>query len=177
MEALLIVDMQEACLTGQERYQLDRVVENVNQLSSFFRSEGKLVVHIQHEELDGPFLKYSDGWKIASSIAVEPSDTTISKSFCDAYIDTMLHSTLEDNKISRVVICGCATDFCVDSTVKGAISGKYDVVVVSDAHTTSNRPHVSAESLVQHFNWNWQNLITGDVSVEVLTTRELCQTK
>ena len=62
---------------------------------------------------------------------------------------------------------GCATDFCVDTTVRAAASRDYEVVVVEDGHTTADRPHVDAVSVIRHHNWLWQNLIHPRVRIQV----------
>ncbi|MCP4694589.1 MAG: isochorismatase family protein, partial [Desulfobacterales bacterium] len=56
-------------------------------------------------------------------------------------------------------VTGCATDFCVDTTVRSAASKDYEMVVVSDAHTTGDRPHLGAEAIIEHHNWVWENFI------------------
>lgn len=172
MDALLIVDMQNACFNGAERYQAKRVMVQINQLAASFRANGALVIHIQHEENTGNFARNSHGWEFIPEIQVESSDTVVAKTCCDAFINTGLLHLLREKAVSRLFVTGCATDFCVDSTIKGAIAARFDVVVPSDAHTTADRPHVSADALIQHFNWNWQNLITGEVSIQVLPTVE-----
>ena len=82
----------------------------------------------------------------------------------------LFRSYLSKNKVTRIFVVGCATDFCVDSTIKGGIGHGLDVVIPSDGHTTGDRPHVSAENLVKHFNWNWANLLTGTEKVIVIPT-------
>lgn len=62
------------------------------------------------------------------------------------------------NHIKELVITGCATDFCVDATVKSALTNDYNLTIIADAHTTADRPHVSAEKLIAHHNWLWSEL-------------------
>ena len=38
-----------------------------------------------------------------------------------------------------LLVTGCATDFCVDTTVRVAASRDYEIVVVADGHTTADR--------------------------------------
>ena len=73
----------------------------------------------------------------------------------------------------RVLITGCATDFCIDTTVHAAMSREYEVVVVADGHTTADRPHVDAVSLIRHHNWLWPNLIHPKVRVEVMEAKDV----
>ena len=55
---------------------------------------------------------------------------------------------------------GWATDLCVDATVRSAVSNHHQVVVVTDAHTLSDRPHLDARSVIRHHHWVWSNLIS-----------------
>jgi nicotinamidase-related amidase len=54
-----------------------------------------------------------------------------------------------------------ATDSCVDSTIRSAISNDYDVVVVADGHTVSDRPHMDAAAVIRHHHCVWSQLITN----------------
>lgn len=72
----------------------------------------------------------------------------------------------------RVIVTGWATDQCVDSTVRSAISRDYHVVAVRDGHTVSDRPHLAAPEVIRHHNWVWSDLLTNR-SVRVVTTAEL----
>jgi hypothetical protein len=36
----------------------------------------------------------------------------------------------------------------------------FDVLVVSDCHTVSARPHMGAERVIAHHHWVWSNLIS-----------------
>lgn len=62
------------------------------------------------------------------------------------------------NNINELVIAGCATDFCVVATVKSALVHDYNLTIIEDAHTTADRPHISAEKRIAHHNWLWANL-------------------
>ena len=61
--------------------------------------------------------------------------------------------------VTELIITGCATDFCVDTTVRAAGSHGYEVTVAGDAHTTRDRPHLSAVAVIQHHNYVWADLI------------------
>ena len=63
-------------------------------------------------------------------------------------------------------------DFCVDATVRSSVSHNHHVVVISDAHTLSDRPHLDAPTVIRHHNWVWANLITTR-TIRMATTSEL----
>ena len=53
---------------------------------------------------------------------------------------------------------GWATDLCVDATVRSAAALGFQVVV-ANAHTVSDRPHLDARQVIEHHHWVWRNLI------------------
>ncbi|MNE87205.1 Isochorismatase family protein [compost metagenome] len=76
--------------------------------------------------------------------------------------------------MDRLLISGCATDFCVDTTLRSAASKGFDVTVLTDAHTTADRPHLNAEQIIEHHHWMWQHLsLSKGRSVTLLTTDQL----
>ena len=46
------------------------------------------------------------------------------------------------------------------------------VIVVTDAHTLSDRPHLDARSVIRHHHWVWSNLIS-ERPVRLAQTDEL----
>jgi nicotinamidase-related amidase len=90
----------------------------------------------------------------------------------DPFAGTDLAARLQAIAPDRVLIAGWATDFCVDATVRSAVSNHYDVVVVTDAHTLNDRPHLDATSVIRHHHWVWSNLITQR-SIRLARTDEL----
>ncbi|SUX59956.1 isochorismatase [Citrobacter amalonaticus] len=63
----------------------------------------------------------------------------VTKTACDAFYKTALEQLLREQAISHFVICGCATDYCVDTTIRNGASRSYRITVAEDAHTTAHR--------------------------------------
>jgi len=91
---------------------------------------------------------------------------------CSIVCCTELPALLSAIALRRVLIAGWATDFCVDATVRSAVSRGHAVVVVGDAHTVGDRPHLDAASVIRHHNWIWANLIS-EHPIRVAGTAEL----
>jgi nicotinamidase-related amidase len=165
--ALLIIDMQVTLFRkATPRFDSEAVIQRINALADTVRSVGGTVIFIQHE---GPGLEPgSEGWEILPSLVHASEDLTISKQACDAFYETNLADSLKQWGITKLIITGCATDFCVDTTIRAAASRDYEVIVVEDGHTTTDRPHLKAEAIIQHHNWIWKNLILPRSQVEVL---------
>lgn len=172
MVALLIIDMQAGLFDGPiPRYDADGVIARINALADAIRSSGGIVIFIQH---DGPpgdtFEPGTPGWEILPALQRQNEDIIVHKQACDAFCETDLWNILEELHIKELLITGCATDFCVDTTIRAAMSLGYEVTVIEDGHTTADRPHLDAISIIRHHNWVWENLIHPRSSVKVIST-------
>ncbi|MNL42777.1 Isochorismatase family protein [compost metagenome] len=50
------------------------------------------------------------------------------------------------------MVCGYATEFCVDTTVRRAAGLGMPVTLAADAHTTHDKPHASGARIRAHHN-------------------------
>jgi nicotinamidase-related amidase len=90
---------------------------------------------------------------------VGENDIVVRKKSCDAFLDTDLADVLRIHGVDRLIVTGCATDYCVDTTVRSALARSYRTVVPADGHTTSDRSHMSAEKIIVHHNAIWADFI------------------
>ena len=162
--------MQKGSFTPRTpRFDTNGVVERINGLAQLFRQMDFPVVFIQHDgKGTGEFEKNTWEWELLDNLIINPNDILIDKYANDIFYNSKLQSTLEELNINELVITGCATDFCVESTIQSALTKDYDVIVVEDGHTTGERPHLKAEKVIEHYNWVWRNMIPtkGKVVVE-----------
>ncbi len=174
MHALIIVDMQQASIANSNKYDSDGVVSRINQLSQRVRAKEGLVIFIAHDGEEAEGLKpFTDGWKILDSLEMKNSDITIRKQANDAFYQTQLAATLYKHDISKLLICGWATDFCVDSTVKSALNKDYHVIAVADCHTVSDREDISALQVIKYHNWLWSNMLSTKTKLQVVNSSEI----
>lgn len=173
MDVILIVDMQAGMLDGAPKHDLAGVIARINALTAMVRGSGGNAVWIRHcgQPGDG-FEAGAPGWDFLPELVRAPEDIEVGKTLNDAYAGTGLAALLREMNPSRVLVCGWATDFCVDSTVRSTVSHGFPTVVVSDAHTLSDRPHLEAQEVIRHHNWLWSELI-ADPPVRVLATADL----
>jgi nicotinamidase-related amidase len=168
MKALLVIDMQVGLFEGDPpRYDADSVIQRVNKIAKNMRATGGAVIFIQHED-NGSLKRGTSGWEILPSLERKDTDLLVHKQACDSFYETGLAGVLERHDVQQLVVTGCATDFCVDTTVRAAASRNYEVIVVKDGHTTKDRPHLDAKSIIDHHNWMWENLILPRNEVKVL---------
>lgn len=168
MKALLVIDMQVGLFEGDPpRYDADSVIQRLNEIAKNMRAAGGAVIFIQHED-KGSLKRGTRGWEILPLLERIDSDLLVHKQACDSFYETSLADVLEKHGVQQLVVTGCATDFCVDTTVRAAASRNYEVIVVKDGHTTKDRPHLDAKSIIDHHNWMWENLILPRKELKVL---------
>lgn len=174
MKALLVVDMQVGCFSGEPpRWDRDGVVGRINALARALRPLG-LVVFIQHTSAADGYERGSESWKLLPTLDVLPGDSVVEKTACDSFLETNLEALLRERGVSELAVVGCATDFCVDTTVRSAASHGFEVVVPSDAHTTRDRPYAKAEVVRAHHNYVWADfLLPRQRKIRVLPTAAL----
>ena len=172
MKALLIIDMQNVCFRPETpRYEVDAVIDRINLLSGHFRAAGGRVIFIQHDGSgEGICIPGTKDWEIVDTLDIAPEDLCIQKKVNDAFYRSDLLELLKNNTIDEVVITGCATDFCVDATVKAALVNDFNVTVVSDGHTTADRPGLKAKQVIDHYNWVWSEMYATGGRIRVLDT-------
>ena len=173
MDALIVVDMQVGLLSDPPKHDLQGVIARINRLSALVRGRAGNVVWIQHRGAPGDdFEPGKPGWQLLPELDGQASDIVVEKTLNDAFAATDLQAILQRIAADRLLIAGWATDFCVDATVRSAVSRDHAVVVVADGHTLSDRPHLDAPTAIRHHNWIWSNLLSNR-SVHVLSTADL----
>ncbi|WP_196890304.1 isochorismatase family protein [Aureivirga sp. CE67] len=174
-KALIIIDMQKGSFyQGVERYDAKGVVERINKISSTFRNLNYPVIFIQHDGTGtGEFKKNTHEWEILDELEIKVSDFKIDKYANDVFYKSKLDETLKIKNIKELFFTGCATDFCVDSTIQSAITKEYNVTVVEDGHTTGNRFQLNAKTIIEYYNWKWKNMIPIKREISVKKTTEI----
>jgi nicotinamidase-related amidase len=173
--AVLVIDVQEGLFCTDPRpCDAEAVVARINAVIAKARRAGAQVVFVQHDGEPGgeDVVPFTKGWKLHPALATHPGDLVTRKTTCDAFYGTALEAELRSRGTATLVLMGYATDFCVDATLRSAASKDFRVVVVADAHTTSDNPVLKAEQVRQHHNWAWANCISKK-GVIVLKASEL----
>ncbi|AIR04514.1 isochorismatase [Cedecea neteri] len=160
---VMVIDMQNGVLASPRRAR-EQTAARINQLID----AAEKVIFIQHHEAE--LQPGSQAFDIIPELHRPAGALYVTKTACDAFYRTTLDSLLKQNEINELVVCGCATDYCVDTTVKNGVSRGYAITVASDAHTTADRASVSAEALIQHHNEVWANLSIPGNTLAVKTT-------
>lgn len=151
--ALLVIDVQnEFWCTGPGPALAGEVVARINTLAARARQQAATVIFVQHEVRHGGPAHDSEGWALVPELDVRQGDHTVRKTTPDSFLGTGLGELLATLGVSRLVVCGYATEFCVDTTVRRAAALGYDVTLAADAHTTHDKPHANAAQIRAHHN-------------------------
>ena len=126
--ALIVVDMQQS-LIEDETPTPDEIIEAVGALVEAARGAGDAVVWVT----DGRVMPEPG---LHPAFIPAEGEIQVVKTTRDAFESTDLDARLKALGVERVVICGMQSDACVDGTTRGAAKAGYEVVLVSDAHTT-----------------------------------------
>jgi nicotinamidase-related amidase len=172
--ALVIIDVQVGIIEGFSAYRGSEVLEQINALLARARASNVPVVYIQHDGAPGDVLEAgSEGWQIHPEIKPLDEDLIISKRASDSFFETTLESELKARGINRLVVAGCQTEYCVDTTTRRAVTMGYDVTLVSDAHTTIDNDLLTAAQIIAHHNALLNGFDAGSHAITVKPAHEV----
>jgi nicotinamidase-related amidase len=175
-EALIIIDVQNAIFgfadtprRMENHAALDEVVAGIATLIGRARRQGIPVLFVQHDGPRGYRLETgTPGWEIRSEIAPIAGDPVIHKKACDSFFETTLMAELKSRNVDRLIVAGCMTQFCVDTTVRRAVSLGFDVTLVRDGHMTTDSGGLTYEQIIVHHNALLDGFDAGTHSVRVV---------
>lgn len=167
--ALVVIDVQLGLIEGFEDDWRD-VLPVIGRLVTRARSAGVPVVLIQHcgGAPTHPLHRDRPGWKLHPSVGPPSEAIRVEKCWSDAFCDTDLDALLREASVTRLVLVGAQTEYCVDTTARRAASLGYDVDLVADGHTTSGNGLLSREQIIAHHNETLANLAVDGMTLSVL---------
>jgi nicotinamidase-related amidase len=172
--ALIVVDVQEGLFRPTPSpASSESVFTRINELTSRARAARVPVIFVQHESATDDLEYGTPGWALAKELHVQASDEIVRKTTSDSFLRTSLGSILERNGVSNVVICGYATEFCVDTTVRRAAALGYDVTLAADAHTTHDKSHAKAAWIVEHHNATLTGIESFGPTIQAVATADI----
>ncbi len=171
-EALLVIDVQKAVM--ENSYQELQTIHRINQLIKRARMSDIDVIYVQHEYPIGPMKRGEPNWQLHKQLEKPlESETIIYKTLPNAFSDTKLNDVLTTRNINHLYICGAQTDFCVDSSCRGAFDHHLDVTLVTDAHTTTDKDHMTAEAIIKHVHHTLENFWSPKATLSLLKSSEI----
>ncbi len=173
--ALVLIDLQQAIFRGRggsRQAEADAALEAAGAKAASVlaaaRRAGVAVIHVQHDGPEGHRLaKGTAGWDLRAQTAPAAGETVIHKTASDSFLGTTLKETLRGLGAERIVIAGCMSDFCVDTTCRSAVAHGFDVVLVADGHATVDNDVLRLEQIIAHHNATLDGFDVGAREVKV----------
>ena len=148
--AVMVVDVQTS-LVDRGIWRAAQVIESLNSLTARARQAGIPVFFIRDQDV-------APDNSIHSGLVRTEDDAEILKLYSSAFDRTSLQSQLQLLGITRLVIGGMQSEHCVNAAVEDAINRGFEVVLVSDAHSTLDTPEAMAEEIVASKNRDYAQL-------------------
>lgn len=179
--ALVVIDVQRGILDipGLARRReidqaLDEMVLLIRSLADRARRARLPILYVQHEGGPGHRLEPGrPGWPIREEIAPLPGEPVIRKRACDAFFETRLQEELAARNVKRLVIAGCMTQYCIDTSVRRAVTLGFDVLLAADGHTTADTPTLRFEQIIAHHNALLEGFDAGEHEVRVVPVSDI----
>jgi len=172
MKSLLIIDMQKGSFTSNSPpYDAKNVINRINRLTNIFRENDFPVIFIQHNGTsNNELIPNTTEWELLDELTVKENDYFVEKYANDSFYNSELENILNKLNVNELFITGCATDFCVNSTIQSAFVKEYKIIVVSDGHTTGDRSELNAKKVIRYYNWLWKNMTPINDGIKVMDT-------
>ena len=171
--ALIVIDVQRGLFDPSPRpADADAVIDRINELAQRARAADAPVIFIQHERA-GDLEADTPAWALHDRLQVEAGDHCVRKTTPDAFLRTGLDEVLTFSGVEGVVLCGYATEFCVDTTTRAAAAHGYHVILAADAHTTHDKAHADAAQIRAHHNATLPAIRSFGVGIRALPAAEI----
>jgi ureidoacrylate peracid hydrolase len=193
--ALIVIDMQNAfMLPGVAFVEIQtapQIVPNINRLAYAMRAAGGTVVWIVTTYTDDvavdwstyyrlstaengnrrskALIKGTEGHRIWNDLNVLAGDPVIEKTKFSALIQdsSTLDAFLRERAIDTLVITGCLTDVCCESTARDAMMLNYQAIMVADANAADTDADHNAA--LTAFYSTFGDTMPTDMIVDLLT--------
>ncbi len=157
--AVLVIDVQQGLCEGEgAAFDCAGTIGRINEVTAKARAAGAPVIFVQHESKGGYLEHGSAAWQLARGLDVQATDLRIRKTTPDSFLKTELESLLRSHGVSKLIVCGMHTEFCVDTTTRRALALGYPVVLVSDAHTSAGNGAIGPALVIAHHNATLTNI-------------------
>ncbi len=150
--AFLIVDMQNAAFDNPnfEIYNTTEICQCIGTVVDKARNANIKIVYAQATSETVP--EGSPGWQVVSMLTPEEEDILVLKLESNSFENSELQNELTNIGVGVVIMCGVATDQCIDNTFRGANIRKYDILMLADGHSTKGP---DAQETIDTHNSSW----------------------
>lgn len=139
--ALIIIDMQNDYFAGGKwtLEGIETAAANAARVLADFRERELPVIHVRHEfsSSDAPFfVPGTTGAKIHENLSPAEGEFQILKHGVNSFKETELHTVLQREGITDLVIVGAMSHMCIDAVTRAAADLGYANTLVHDACAT-----------------------------------------
>ncbi|QCR32497.1 cysteine hydrolase family protein [Lysinibacillus sp. SGAir0095] len=154
--ALIIIDLQIGVQPDNDSlFNLENVLEEVNQRIHVFREKNNPIFFVQHNDCD--LVLNSPQWQLFPELNAKDTDFFINKTHANSFYKTDLDDQLRKLNINKLEICGAQTEFCVDTTIRMAHGLGYELSMKKGLTTTLNNDLLGAKTIIEHHENLWNN--------------------
>jgi nicotinamidase-related amidase len=146
MSALVLVDVQRNMLEGDGAIpDAEATRARLAELLDRARSSGAVIVHVQNDGGEGdPDLPGTSGWELV--FTPRPDELVVRKSEPDTFAsNSELQSDLRARGVSRLLLAGMQSEFCIAATARGGRANGFGVFLLSGAHTTFDQSRPASQ--------------------------------
>lgn len=142
--ALLVIDLQRDfySISPECARSLDDAIENINPVITFFRKKGLPVICVQHMEPDDGLMPGEEKFDIPDSLEIISTDLHIHKTYGNAFNKTPLAGKLAEMGVDTVFITGFCAEYCVTSTIRGAMDLDLKPIIIKDCLASATLPNI-----------------------------------
>ncbi|MFD0897748.1 cysteine hydrolase family protein [Loigolactobacillus binensis] len=148
-QALLVIDMQNGL---HDVANFAAVVAKVNQRIALYRQRRKPIIFIQHHEPE--MIMGSVAWQLAPELDYQ-GEPIVHKAHPDSFYQTNLQQVLTAQGLTDLELCGCQTEFCIDTTLRVAFHLGYHLSIMQGAFGTCDTPTLTAAQINAHHAHIW----------------------
>jgi nicotinamidase-related amidase len=156
--ALLVIDAQVGIIEGPNHgpvFEKERLLDVMKKvIDNAHLKEIPVIYMMDTAVAEQDMMEF----QVHPHIAPLKSDTVLTKKATDAFHQTTLHEYMNTLAIDHLVVIGCKTEFCVDTTCRRATTLGYDVTLIADGHSTTDNKVLKARDIIDHHNCNLHGL-------------------
>ena len=142
--ALLVIDIQNAYLSGMAQKDKDVAMRNINYYINLFRSKGFPVISVYHYSKQFGPEQGTEQFEFPASVLIKPDDPKIIKTYPDGFNKTDLNKVLQKKGVNTVFMCGLSAVGCVLATWIGAQNNDYKAFMIKDALLSHDADYTNA---------------------------------
>jgi len=169
--ALVVIDVQSAFLGPEPMLTTDGndLVDKVSGLLERARRAQVPVLYVEHVGF-GAERPLEDLLPTHPRIAPRAGEPVTRKLYGDAFVGTSFDAELKSLGIRHLVLCGLATNGCLNAAATHAKALGYDVTVVEDANAcvSGDPTGKTAREIIAEFAASWKELGVGLVRSEAV---------